>query len=148
MDSSPPDSSVRGIFQMRILEWVPISFSRNPPIPGINPISCTDRQILYHRAPRSVLRNSSSYVFFCHYLCLGIISSSCSWKSSHDLHGMLHCEIINQRLVFFSIVFKTKGNKHFTAFAGLFVVHWIYSYDMQHPFLVSLTLRTLTPSPI
>ena len=28
MDCSPPDSSVHGIFQARILEWVPISFSR------------------------------------------------------------------------------------------------------------------------
>ena len=28
MDCSPPDSSVRGILQARILEWVAISFSR------------------------------------------------------------------------------------------------------------------------
>ena len=29
MDFSPPDSSVRGFFQARILEWVAISFSKN-----------------------------------------------------------------------------------------------------------------------
>ena len=28
MDDSPPGSSVHGIFQARILEWVAISFSR------------------------------------------------------------------------------------------------------------------------
>jgi len=28
MDCSPPDSSVRGILQPRILEWVAISFTR------------------------------------------------------------------------------------------------------------------------
>ena len=28
LDSRPPDSSVHGILQARILEWVPISFSR------------------------------------------------------------------------------------------------------------------------
>ena len=28
MDCSPPDSSVHGIFQAQILEWVAISFSR------------------------------------------------------------------------------------------------------------------------
>ena len=28
MDSSPPDSSVHGILQARILEWVAISFSK------------------------------------------------------------------------------------------------------------------------
>ena len=33
MDYSPPDSSVHGIFQARILEWVAISFSRRSPPP-------------------------------------------------------------------------------------------------------------------
>ena len=33
MDYSPPDSSVHGISQARILEWVPISFSRAPSQP-------------------------------------------------------------------------------------------------------------------
>ena len=28
MDRSPPDSSVHGILQARILEWIPIPFSR------------------------------------------------------------------------------------------------------------------------
>ena len=35
MDCSPPDSSVHGILQARILEWVAISFSRDLPNPGI-----------------------------------------------------------------------------------------------------------------
>ena len=35
MDCSPPDSSVHGIFQARILEWVAISFPRDLPDPGI-----------------------------------------------------------------------------------------------------------------
>ena len=34
---SPPGSSVRGILQARMLEWVAISFSRNLPDPGIEP---------------------------------------------------------------------------------------------------------------
>ena len=33
MDCSPPDSSVHGIFQAWILEWVPVSFSRGPSWP-------------------------------------------------------------------------------------------------------------------
>ena len=32
MDCSPPGSSVHGILQARILEWVAISFSRGSPI--------------------------------------------------------------------------------------------------------------------
>ena len=38
-DCSLPSSSVHGIFQARILEWVAMSFSRDPPNPGIRPAS-------------------------------------------------------------------------------------------------------------
>ena len=36
MDYSPPASSVHGILQARILEWVALPFSRNLPNPGLN----------------------------------------------------------------------------------------------------------------
>ena len=39
MDCSPPGSSVHGILQARILEWVAISSSRGLPHPGIEPRS-------------------------------------------------------------------------------------------------------------
>ena len=39
MDCSPPGSSVHGIPQARILEWVAISFSRGSSNPGIEPVS-------------------------------------------------------------------------------------------------------------
>ena len=35
MDYSPPGSSVHGLLQARILEWVAMSFSRDIPDPGI-----------------------------------------------------------------------------------------------------------------
>ena len=41
MDFSPPGSSVHGILQARILEWVAIFFSRDLPDPGIEPWSPT-----------------------------------------------------------------------------------------------------------
>ena len=48
MDSSLPGSSVYGILQARILEWVAISFSRGFPNLGIEPtsliVSCIGRQ--------------------------------------------------------------------------------------------------------
>ena len=50
MDYSPPGSSVHGIFQARILEWVAISSSRPRDQTHISCISCTGRQILYHCA--------------------------------------------------------------------------------------------------
>ena len=46
MDCSPPGSSVHGILQARILEWVAISFSRDLPDPGIEPASLW--RVLYH----------------------------------------------------------------------------------------------------
>ena len=39
MDSSLPGSSVHGILWARILKWVAIPFSRDCPIPGIEPAS-------------------------------------------------------------------------------------------------------------
>ena len=39
MDDSPPGSSVHGIFQVRILEWVAVPFSRGSSQPGIKPRS-------------------------------------------------------------------------------------------------------------
>ena len=39
MDCSLPDSSVRGIFQARVLEWVAISFTGDLFDPGIEPTS-------------------------------------------------------------------------------------------------------------
>ena len=50
MDCSPPDSSIHGIFQARILDWVTISFSRDSSWPmDWNHVSYMGRQILYHR---------------------------------------------------------------------------------------------------
>ena len=39
MNCSPPGSSVHGISQVRILEWVPISFPGDPPSLWIGPVS-------------------------------------------------------------------------------------------------------------
>ena len=51
MDCSPPGSSVHGILQARILEWVAISFSRGSSQPKdricISCVSCIGRQLLY-----------------------------------------------------------------------------------------------------
>ena len=48
MDCSPLGSSVRGISQARILQWVAISSSRGSSEPRDgNQVSCIGRQILY-----------------------------------------------------------------------------------------------------
>ena len=52
MDCSPPGSSVHGIFQARILEWVAVSFSGVSSQPKdqthISCIYCIGRRIIYH----------------------------------------------------------------------------------------------------
>ena len=56
MDCSLPGSSVHGISQARILEWVVISFSRGSSQSRDGTcISCTGRSILYHWATREAL---------------------------------------------------------------------------------------------
>ena len=52
MDRSPPGSSVCGVSQARILEWVAISSSRGSSWPrDLTCVSWTGRWVLYHWAP-------------------------------------------------------------------------------------------------
>ena len=44
-DCNLPDSSVHGILQARILEWVAISFSGDPTDPGIEPAPLTSPEL-------------------------------------------------------------------------------------------------------
>ena len=61
MDCSLPGSSVHGISQVRILEWVAISYSRGSSRPRdqtpVSCIFCIDRWILYH----DMLQKKSSH---------------------------------------------------------------------------------------
>ena len=53
---SLPGSSVHGIFQARILEWIPISFSRRSSLPRDQTcVSCIGMQFHYHWATREEL---------------------------------------------------------------------------------------------
>ena len=58
MDCSPPGSSVHGILQARILEWVAMPFSRGSSQPTdwthVFHVSCIGRWVLYHWATREV----------------------------------------------------------------------------------------------
>ena len=52
MDYSPPGSSVHGILQARILQWVTRPFSRGSSQPrGRTQVSCTGRQIFFFLPP-------------------------------------------------------------------------------------------------
>ena len=80
MDSSTPGSSVHGILQVRILEWVAIPFSggSSPPSDWTH-VFCIGRQILYHwvnwEAP-----SLSSHPLYCEAFSLPL-RFSLSWQS-------------------------------------------------------------------
>ena len=66
MDCSPPGSSVHGILQARILEWVAVPFSRDLPNPGIEHIfhiSCIGRWVRYLQRHLGSLLFSLTAVF-------------------------------------------------------------------------------------
>ena len=62
MDCSPPGSSVLGICQVRILEWVTISFSRRSSLPGDTAhISSTGRHFFTTEPPEKAKMPEQSY---------------------------------------------------------------------------------------
>ena len=63
MNCSLPSSSVHGIFQARILEWVAIPFSRDLPDPRIEPSSAlqADSFPLSHQGSLNVASNKSKF---------------------------------------------------------------------------------------
>ena len=66
MDCSLPGSSICGILQARILEWVAISSSRESSLPRDRThVSCTSRLILYHLP----LYHLEITFVFCVYFC-------------------------------------------------------------------------------
>ena len=66
---SPMGSSVHGILQARILQWVAISFSmESPQSRDRTLVSCIDRQILYHWATRE----APCFLLFMHKMYQGL----------------------------------------------------------------------------
>ena len=83
MDCNPPGSSVHGIFQAKILEWIVISYSRGSSQPTdrthVSCLSCTARQILYH----SATWEAPIYIYY-HQIVTGS-SQSCMSTSNFSL---------------------------------------------------------------
>ena len=62
MDYSPPGSSVRGIFQARVLEWVAISFSRgSSQTRDRTQVSCIVGRCFYHLSPQMQIKITMRY---------------------------------------------------------------------------------------
>ena len=105
VDCSPPGSSVHGISQARILEWVAISSCRGSSRPrDPTHVSCTGRRIPYHWAIREA-QESPGHVLLQGFwsACVGVPggrgSSSWSWGDrasasarQHSARFVLHME--------------------------------------------------------
>ena len=134
MDSSPPGSSVYGISQARILEWVAIPFSRGSPWPRDQTrISCIGRQILYHWAPRVYMPSfKSSEILFI---------PSCQWNQGFSMMEFALEVTRVQRiqalspsslqLLFFVMVHRlTKRKNYMWSHLVLALIHYLASLDI------------------
>ena len=75
----PPGSSVRGIFQARILEWVAISYSRRSSRPRDQThVSCIGRQILYYY-PNSLFFISMNLNWHVDVILVQVFSGLFTW---------------------------------------------------------------------
>ena len=68
MDCNPPGSSVHGILQIRILDWVDISFSRDR-----TGVSCHGRQVLYCLSHQGTLK----VILYSDFLSCYLVSFFC-----------------------------------------------------------------------
>ena len=122
INCSSPSSSVYGIFQARIMDWVAISFSRDFPDPGIEPTSPAlqvDSLSLRHHESLSVTAESFWFFFpsptFCHF------STKEGWepgKHHHqrlsllwlaDLHTVSAEGSFQKGLHFYKVIFHWSG---------------------------------------
>ena len=91
IDHSLPGSSVHGISQTRILEWVAISFARVSSQPrDWNQVSCVSsigRQILYHyhHLGHPKLCQLGTFLLFLFFFWLAAIPGSMSWCCSDSV---------------------------------------------------------------
>ena len=97
MDSSPPGSSVQGILQARILEWVAIPFSRGSSWPrDWTQVSCTaGRFFTIWATGMSGWMNEWASEWMSVYLyCLTYFTRCCCWPESpywwRKVGGLLH----------------------------------------------------------
>ena len=126
-DCSPPGSSVLGILQARILEWVAISSSRGSSRPRdwthVSYISCIGRWALYHERH---LRSCEGLSYFSQIANSGIclFLNYSYWRTIRAVSGVLR-----------------------DGAPGLFSVHmmcsWLISFCTVIPFSCSVVLNTL-----
>ena len=94
-DCSPPGSSVHGIIQARILEWVAIFFSRGSSWRREQTcVSCIGRWILYQWATWEVSLSLSLFIYVCVCVCVCVcvFQFSSITQSCPTLYNPMDCD--------------------------------------------------------
>ena len=130
MDCSLPGSSVHGILQARILEWVALPVSRGIfPIQGLNLDLLHCRQILHHLSHQvssltiilMVYSNFLSvYLVFVWLVFCSKIPSRISYYINFHVSCFLHCILYNQFLIYHLISSFIFG----VSFLFFFYISW------------------------
>ena len=139
-DCSPPGSSVHGILQARILEWVTISFSRDFGNPGIKPVSSalagkffTDREALL-----------VMLTFINDFRCWHLKPSShlmVLYTDNHCLNQLFHLEL--QNCYFLILSFMKSHTSPLFHVAGQFFFPWLWKKNKMYS-LERVKQRSLT----
>ena len=103
MDCSPPSSSVHGILQARILEWVAIPSSKESfqsrDQTHVSYASCISRLVLYHlHHLGSPKKNTYTYMYICVYIYIYIYTHTHIYIHTHTYRerfstSLNHCEV-------------------------------------------------------
>ena len=128
MDCSPPGSSIHGISQSRILEWVAISFSRGSSQPqDWTHVSCIGRKVLYHCAIREAHYGVWHIVII---LRAGIPVRNSDWGSTGS-ENTLGKDLVQPRLYWLTIHSSTFVECGFTSLLGLPFYLFIYLFSLE-----------------
>ena len=131
MDCSPPGSSVHGILQARILEWVDILLSRGPSWPrNQTQVSCIAGRFLICRAIRKALV-PQSYMTLCDSMDYS--------PTGFSVHGILQVRILEWVTIPFWRSSWPKDRTRVSCIVGKFFTSWA---TREAPFLCIGNVKT------
>ena len=125
LDCSLPGSSVHGISQARVLEWVAIPFSRGSSRPRdgtpVSWVTCIARWILYHWATRKLYLLLCTWACLVAQLCLTLCDPMDCSPPDSSVHGIFPCRNTGMGChSFLQGIFPTQGSN--TCLLSL--LHW------------------------
>jgi len=129
MDYSPPGSSVHGIIQARILEWVATSFSRGSSPPGIKPgspaVQADSLPTASPGKPSKKIAATAKSLQSCPTLCDPIDGS----PPGSPVPGILQARILEWVAIPFSNAWKWKVKVKLLSCAWLLATPWTAAHQ-------------------